>query len=703
MADTPGPTVIDADHVDGIGDREARAEGHVVMQRDNETVEAEWVKLFQPMSEITAGDHTRMTQKGDVFDGGELNLRDDVRIGSLESPRYSMAPRPPKHVDPFAPAERTMKHGGHGDAVRLLFEGPDKYRLEQARFTTCAPDNEEWFIRSKEMELDYTRNLGIVRSGVIEFKDVPIIPAPYLDFSLDGSRKSGFLPPTYGAGGHGGLDLTVPWYWNIAPNYDATLSPRFISKRGLLMGSEFRYLEPGMSGQIKVEDISHDNLYSGSRHSYGFQHHQDIAPGWHADFDVQSVSDDRYFADFGDRIAVASTTYLPRNAILTYSQPGFTGTLAMLRTQTIQDPTNPVAITVPYSREPQLSFNYNPVDASGYHFETTGEAVSFRHPTEIEGKRYTTYPSISWPIENAWGFITPKIGFSATRYQLNDGRTIDRNLPITSLDSGLYFDRDTRFMGQDLVQSLEPRLYYVRIPYRDQSAIPNFDTARADFSFAQIFSENQFVGGDRINNANQITAAVTSRLSDANSGIERARLTIGQRYYLESQKVGLPGETLSDSRSSDLLTALSVQPSKDWWVDSGWDYNESTGSTAKATLELRYQPTVGKVLNLAYRLDKISNSKQIDISTEWPITARWHGVFRHNWSILDHRALETLAGLEYNAGCWAFRVVSQRFVTSSTTYSTPIFFQLELNDFSSIGTNPLQVLKDSIPGYSKLN
>jgi len=683
----PGPTVITADKVEGQTDQEITATGHAVIKRGGQQLEADWVKLFQPTQEIRAGDKTRLTQKNDVLEGRTLYLKDDTRVGSLDAPVYSLG-----------------KHHGRGDAVTLLFEGPDKYRLKSARYTTCDPGNDDWYVRAGDMELDYTRNVGVAHNASFLFKGVPFLYAPWLDFSLDGSRKSGFLAPSVGSTSSGGLEFTAPYYWNIAPNMDATFAPRVISKRGILLNNEFRYLNPSYAGQLVAEVIDKDRVFGASRNALSWQHHQALGPGLVADLNLQRASDDNYFSDFGDRIAVASTTYLPREASLVYTQiPGVVATLRTQRYQTLQNLDNPVG--VPYARLPQLLASLNPAPIGPLRADMQTEAVWFRHPTQVGGQRYTAYPSVQMPLTTAYGFITPKVGEHVTRYSLDDGRSLSRSVPVISVDSGLFFDRELNIGGQDLIQSLEPRLFYVRIPYRDQSQLPNFDSAITDFNFAQMFSENQFSGGDRINDANQLTAALTSRLFSADDGSERLRVALGQRFYFTSPRVYLnsPGDSGGDINASDLIASVGGQPTEDWWVDSATQYSRAESRLQKAALSVRYQPRPNSVLNLRYRLDRLTDIKQVDISTQWPLSNRWYGIARENWSIRDHRSLEGLGGLEYNGGCWVFRVMLQRFVTPANTTTSAFFLQLELNDLGRLGSNPLETLRQSIPGYSKLN
>jgi LPS-assembly protein len=248
-------------------------------------------------------------------------------------------------------------------------------------------------------------------------------------------------------------------------------------------------------------------------------------------------------------------------------------------------------------------------------------------------------------------------------------------------------------------------LFYVRIPYRDQSQLPNFDSAITDLNFAQIFSENQFSGGDRINDANELTVALTSRIFDSLDGAERLRLSLAQRFYLTRPKVYLvqPGDSGGDFNASDLIASAGGHPAKDWWLDSAWQFNTREKRSQKLGLNLRYQPQAGQTLNLRYRLDRLTDIKQIDISGQWPLGGGWNVLARENWSIRDRRSLEALLGLEYNAGCWALRLVAQRFVTSTQQNSSTFFLQLELNDLGRLGSNPLETLRQSIPGYAKLN
>jgi LPS-assembly protein len=337
------------------------------------------------------------------------------------------------------------------------------------------------------------------------------------------------------------------------------------------------------------------------------------------------------------------------------------------------------------------------------------EFVKFYHPTSVVGSRLTFYPSASLPLIVPGAYLTPKLGFHSTDYTLartaaDTPETIHRTLPIASVDGGLTFERDTNFIGQRFRQTLEPRLFYLYVPLRDQSKIPLFDTGLADFNYAQIFSENIFNGGDRIGDANQLTLAATTRILAPASGQEVLKATLGQRYYFQNQQVTLNDNVtpVRNDRTSDLLAGLSGRISRNWTMDSALQYNVQRDLFDRMGIGARYQPETSKALNLGYRFTR-GSLNQVDISAQWPLGGGWFGVGRYNYSLRDDRLVESLGGFEYNAGCWIGRVVLQRFAAATGNFTSAVFVQLELNGFSRIGSNPLETLKRNIPGYGRLN
>jgi LPS-assembly protein len=435
-------------------------------------------------------------------------------------------------------------------------------------------------------------------------------------------------------------------------------------------------------------------------------------PGLGAYLNLQKVSDDAYFTDLSDRLAVTSQTNLPREGGFAYSKGPF-GVLARMQTfQTLQDPNNP--ITPPYFREPQVLFTLNPVEWAGLDFAGNGEYVRFRQPALINADRTVLYPTVAWTKRgNAW-FVTARTGLHMSSYNLDDPTAPDRHLnrfvPISSVDSGLVFERDdARFFDQAFVQTLEPRAYYVFIPFRDQSKIPVFDTAIDDFNFSQLLTENRYLGSDRIGDANQLTLAVLSRLLDPANGEERLRFAVGQRYYFADQRVTLTEEPRS-ANTSDLLFSAEGRLTDTFSASGTYEVNVNHKQTQELDLGVRWQPSSGKVLNASYRFNrqqidptgKLTQLKQVDVSGQWPIN-NWSLIGRWNYSLVDGKTLEGVLGAEYNGGCWAFRIVGQRLTTTTQQASSSVFVQFELNGLARLGTNPIDVLRRSVPGYLTVN
>ena len=439
-----------------------------------------------------------------------------------------------------------------------------------------------------------------------------------------------------------------------------------------------------------------------------------MPPGWSASINAQKVSDDNYFRDLSTRIANTAQTNLTREALLSYSS--FVGDLTTryLAFQTLRDPDPTLIVTPPYKLAPQVAFNAHPNRWRGVEFNATGEFTDFRHPTLVNGQRLLLYPTASLPLTAPYGFITPKAGFHATRYQLTRNETGfesgTRTLPIVSVDSGLSFERPLTLWGESISQTLEPRLFFLYVPFRDQSRLPVFSTAETDFSFAQIFNENLFVGGDRISDAKQMTAAVTTRFIENLTGIERLRAAIGQRYYFRPQRVTLSDSALGESGQrqgslsrSDLLAALTGQLSNSWFLDSSFQYSTSNRVFQRSNVAARYNAEGGRIFNFSYRFTRES-LKQVDVSVQWPfgkVAPAWTLLARANHSLKDKRLIEGLLGVEYNQGCWEFRLVAHRFATSTQQYSNSIQFQLELKGLSKLGINPLETLRQNIPGYQR--
>lgn len=694
------PVYIVADKIDGTTSVETTATGNVDVQTGERRLTSDRLIYREGGNEVEAFGNVVLTAPGERISGPHMKLKLDEDVGTFDAPSYST-----NRINSTDPAGTA-----HGKAAQLDFEGKDKYRFRDATYTTCpiTSKDPDWFARVSDLSLDYTESRGTARSATIVFKDVPILYAPWLSFTLDNQRKTGMLAPTIGSTSKSGFEVTAPFYWNIAPEMDATIAPRYMTKRGLQLAGEYRYLGESYKGQIAGETLS-DKLTGTNRNALTITHDQNFGYGFTGSLDLNKVSDDTYFTDLSTRLSNITQTNLVRQGILRYGAGWWNASLMAQRYQTLQDPSQP-PVPHPYDRLPQFLVNAARPDLPlGLQADFTGEYVDFQSPIggTVEGRRTTLYPQLSLPIQRAAYFVTPKVGFHSTDYQLSQQAagvpdSISREVPIFSLDAGLIFERPLALFGSDFTQTLEPRAYYLRVPKRDQRQIPIFDTGVADFNFAQIFSENYYVGGDRISDANQLTVAATSRLIDNANGEELLRGALGQRFYFEEQTVTLPGVAPRTAHVADLLAALTGHITRDFSVDTGIQYNNQEHQVQRLNIGTRYNPEPGKVLNLGYRYTA-DLLRQVDASAQWPIWGGWHAIGRYNYSFREKRVIEAIAGLEYDGGCWASRFVMQRLSTAIGQSNNSIFLQLQLNGFADIGSNPLSLLKRSIPGYGRIS
>ena len=689
-----GRTTIDAERIEGISDLEVSATGSAEIRRDELRIFGESLRYNRELGTAEAEGGVRLQSGVDRFFGPRVqyNTLDDT--GSFEQPQYLLQ------------RDRTAR----GGAERLDILGKDRYRFTKATFTTCQPGQEDWRLEAAELELDYVEEEGRATSPRLRFFDIPILGAPYVTFPLEDRRKSGLLTPYYAQTSTRGFEFGVPYYWNIAPERDLTLTPVTMAKRGFQLKNHFRYLDRPYAGELRVELLPDDKAFGDSRTGVSWQHAQTLRPGLTGQVDYNKVSDDRYFVDLASQVKQVSVTNLPQDAVLTYggafgSTP-YSLQARVARFQTLQDPL--AVIVPPYHRVPQLNFSTAGYDLAGFaDVALPAEHVRFTHPTLLEGARQSFTPTVAVPFLAPGWFVTPKLGLRHVNYDLRVPSLQDASpnvsIPWFSFDTGLLFDREARWFGESLTQTMEPRLYYVYVPYKNQNHLPVFDTALADFSYPQLFTENRFSGGDRFGDANQVTLALTSRFLHAN-GQEAFRATIGQRYYFESERVGLtPASPLRSSTESDVLAAIGGRLFTNWSFDATTQYNRIQQRMERYTVGARYSPEIAKVINASYRFQR-ETIRQIDISAQWPVASGWYGVGRYNYSLLDSRLLEGLAGFEYNAGCWVFRAVVQRVQAATQVASTALVFQLEFNGVGQIGTDEaVELLKRNVPGYSVTN
>jgi len=694
-AEPKGPTTIDAERIDGVADLEISARGKVELQQGDLRIFSDTLKYNQEYGRLDAEGGVRLQQGSDRFFGPHLfyDLRQDT--GVLDEPRYLIR----------------REQDARGGAEKVEFLGKDRLRMKDATFTTCQPGNDAWQLEADELELDYEADEGRAHWPKVRFFNTPILAFPYATFPLERRRKTGVLTPYYSQNTLRGFEFGVPFYWNIAPEQDLTLTPVYMTKRGAQLKSQYRYLDRRYNGELKLEFLPDDQAADRSRSGFSLLHSQQFTPNLFGRLDLNRVSDDRYFVDFASEVRQVSISNLQQEGYLQYN-----GRLAGLpysaqaRVQTFQTLQDPLApIVSPYDRVPQLNFTVSRNDLGGlFDLGLPAEYVRFTHPTLVDGTRITLNPKLAMPLLAPGWFITPQFGLRSVHYDLSTTApgqlgSLRVNQPWLSVDAGLIFDRPTRWFGQDVTQTFEPRAFYVYAPARDYSLVPLFDTALADFNYAQIFSENRFTGGDRFGDADQLTLAATSRLLGP-GGQELLRGTLAQRFYVKGEEVGLtPASPLRVFKSSDILASLGGRFARHWTFDASTQYDESQKRMARYSASLRYSPEIAKVISASYRFNRDA-LRQVDVAGQWPLAPGWYAVGRYNYSFLDRRLLEGLAGIEYNGGCWVLRAVFQRIQAATQVSSTAFFFQLELNGIGTIGSDDtLTLLKRSVPGYAVSN
>ena len=681
------PIFVEADRLTGKKENQLEAAGNAVLRKRGQSIRADRLLYFQDTQDLDAQGSVVLEQDGNTMSGPHLRLNLDTSIGIMEQPVFYL-----------------VENGARGSAHILHIHDKQHYSLDNATYTTCPADNEDWLLKMRGLEIDRDRQVGVAHHAWVEFMGLPIMYSPWMDFPLNDQRKSGFLAPVFGGTTKGGSELTLPYYWNIAPNRDATIAPRVMTKRGLMLNNEFRYLESRYGGELHLDALPDDRVANRSRTRLALMHNQSVTDELSGYVNFNRVSDDAYFRDLADTVNTTSQVNLVREGALNYNAGWWNAAVRVQRYQTLQDPAAPIA--VPYARVPQLNISAQQ-NHSGATLAFVGEFVEFSHPTALNGGRLVLNPSVSYPLLNNPAFyLTPKIGLHSTHYVMGTNNVAalpeaSRTLPIFSVDSGVAFEREERLFGGDYVHTMEPRAFYVYVPYKDQSLLPNFDSAQADFSFTQMFTENRFFGSDRVGDANHVTLAMTSRLLEQANGMERLKVTIGERFSYSAPRVNLATPAASTNRS-DILLAAAGRVTNAWSLDSEFQFDPNQSHTQRYNIAARYRPEAGKAFNLGYRFAR-NTLRQIDVSAQWPLSGRWHAVGRWNYSLQDARILEVIAGLEYNQSCWTFRFVAQQFTVGTQQANTGFFLQLELNDFVKVGSDPLGLLMQGVPGYTKMN
>jgi LPS-assembly protein len=717
------PVYIFGKDVSGLTDDVVESRGNAEFRKLGLFIKGDYIRHDLVQDELFSQGQVKLFRDGEYFEGPRLQLKLGTTQGVFDSVTYQL-----------------ISTGGRGTAKQAEFIQPLETKLTQATYTTCPRDRPAWELRTSEMLVDQIREVGSTKSSTLYWGDVPILPFGDVSFSIGDRRKTGFLPPSYTTSVKLGFEVQVPFYWNIAPEHDMTLYPRLISKRGVQLGSEFRFLRPDSLGTLVYEVLPNDNA-NGRTRQFGsitstYRPMKDVTLGINA----QRASDDKYFSDLGNSLLASSQRLLPATLSLTTAKQGWNIQAQAQEYQLLQDTASP--LITPYSWAPRVAASkaHRAVpgrDAIPLDWNVSTEATSYRHPTLAEGERYVGSGSVAWRHFQQGFYITPKVSVHATHYahresgsstatatkfnnaslgiyQNNVGTTTQsytRMLPTFSTEVSTILERDLRVGENAIEQTLEPKISYIYTPYKDQSRYPVFDTGSPSLNFAQMFSDAAFNGQDRIADLNQATVGVTTRFIEDRSGAEKLRAAVGQRFYFADQRVTLPGGTVRTDRKSDLLGQISARPRTDWTVDSQAQYTPSNSKWQNVSLVNRFNPKPASMLSAAYRYVR-GSSNTIDIAFQWPVARYWYAVGRYQHAMRNlgggatnqnSGLVEALAGFEYDGGCWVGRVVAQQYVTSATEKNTALFFQIELNGMGRVGTNPLSVLTRSIHNYQLIN
>ncbi|WP_415749433.1 LPS-assembly protein LptD [Caballeronia sp. J97] len=694
-----------ADALSATTDADASLKGHAELRRANRLVKGDALHYDADTDRADAYGHVRLVHAGDVFNGPEAHLKIDAMEGSMSAPKY-----------------RFRLSGGSGSGERADLVDEDRSVIHDGTYTACAcEDDPAWYVKARRFDMDNGTDLGLARDGVLFFQGVPVLASPWLSFPLSPARMSGLLPPTLSYGSANGWDVSLPYYFNIAPNYDLTVTTRAMSRRGVMLTPDFRYLSPTYSGELRVSYLPDDAITKQKRYAIAVTHKQDFGAGFSGYVNYNRVSDADYTSDLASATSYLSgaQTVFQQEAGVAWNHEPWS---VLMREQRWQS----FGSSPPYNREPEIDVNYARYNAGGFDFGAQVNATRFTLSTAdaTQGDRFVFNPYVSYSIDRPGFFFKPMLQWHFASYQLSSigsdapsgqPREFSVNVPTASLDTGLVFERSVHLFGTTLTQTLEPRLFYVYTPYRNQNYAPLFDTTAADFGLAEIFTTNTFVGNDRIADQNRVTAALTTRFISPESGAELARFVIAQSYSFRTQRVTLePTDTPSSADHSDLIAGATLNLDSRLAIEQAVQFNQERNQLERETAGFAWSPGEARVLNVGYRYTRadlavLDNQpiNQIVASAQWPLTTHLSGIGRVNFDMRAHRVTAGLIGLQYDAQCWSLGFAAQRYIDTSTSSSagksgTRVLMQLQLKGLSSVDTGLIEQFKANVPGYTPL-
>ena len=716
-----GNIEITSDSADVGVDGKGALKGNVVVRQGEVELRAGAMQIDRPNQYVSSDEHIEYSDP-------------EVHVTGAAG-TYSAAAGAEFKDAQFELRERSAR--GTASSLQLTPQG--LLRLKGVTFTSCPLGHEDWELKADSITLDTRRQLGNGRDARVDFFDVPLVYLPWVSFPLSSERKSGFLFPSIGSTSSSGFQLAVPYYWNIAPNADFTFQPVYYTKRGVDLGGDLRFLTESQHGELQWNYLPNDTTYGGSRSRLQLNDVAQLPADFRLTLDAQAVSDVYYFQDFSQSPAGTSTSFLNRSATLSYRDEHWRLDGMAQQYQTI-DTTLPDDER-PYARVPQLAVASDYSWLGVVHYGFDAEVVDFQHspsqpglPPLPTGWREDVTPRAALELSGPGYFFRPALAWRGTFYQIDEvlpgaASSLSRTLPIASVDSGLVFERESGSQASQTL-TLEPRVQYVYVPYRDQNALPIFDSGIPDLNTVQLFRVNRYVGADRMGDANQLTAGLTSRLLDAQSGRQFLTATIGQTYYFTAPRVTLPGEPPSTAPHSDFVAQVAVTAFAHWNADAAVQWNPENERSERTQLNLQYKPAPDAVVNLSYRYQRFVDQPefvqgvqlpcnpttvvpgvatgcdaqgfdQVDGSVAWPIAHSWNLFAREVYDVHNHEELERFGGFEYRACCWRLRLGARRYVSSFTgSRDTGIWLQLELAGLAGVGSASDTSLSEEIRGYT---
>lgn len=724
--------VLSAQRLSSQVDQSAEAEGGTELRYGELVIRSDRLSYQVADDLAQARGDVRVSHGGNLFSGPALSLYVSRFEGEFLTPSFFIGAT-----------------GGSGRAASIRFIDSSHFKATSGTYSSCPVQDQRepaWRITARSLTLDLQANEGVAEGAVLRFLGVPLLAAPSLSFPLGAQRKSGFLPPDVFLDNRSGFEWGQPYYWNIAPQRDATFTPFVMTRRGPGLDSEFRYLEPEHSGRVNLDLLPYDRLAGRSRWAVKLDNDGLLGRDWRYRLRAEQVSDDDYWKDLSRRVEsqthrlLASDLALSRNREMSWGQ--LESYVRVQRWQPLQG-TDPLArFNSPYQRSPQIGLrlstaadeavldSFRPwgrrarleggVELEYNRFDLPSDGMAVPSDPKVTGQRVHLLAHVATPLGGEAWWLIPRLSINAASYSLDQidsqgRRHPGRVIPTFSLDHGWLFERDTTLFDKAYRQTLEPRVLYVSTPYRAQADLPNFDSAAKDFNFDSIYTDNPFSGVDRVSDLHAVSLGATSRWINARQGEEVLRLGAVQRYLIRDQRI-TPEGTPQTKRWSDLLLAASASLSQAWRAEAAIQFNPAIQRSVRTVMRARYSPGPYRTVSLAYRLAR-GQSEQVEAAWQWPIWGQegktqagaagcagaWYSAARVQYSLRDRRLTDSVAGLEYDAGCWLLRMGVERLATGRAETKTQFMLQLELVGLSQLGSNALKVLKDNVTGYRRLS